>query len=68
MKTYLTLLCHQVGDQIIEINGINTKNMTHAEAIEIIRNGGPSVRLLVRRGCQMPSAVGAPPHLYDMNI
>ncbi|XP_034948712.1 membrane-associated guanylate kinase, WW and PDZ domain-containing protein 1 [Chelonus insularis] len=46
----------RVGDQIIEINGINTKNMTHAEAIEIIRNGGPSVRLLVRRGCQMPSA------------
>ncbi|XP_063994926.1 membrane-associated guanylate kinase, WW and PDZ domain-containing protein 1-like isoform X2 [Diachasmimorpha longicaudata] len=46
----------RVGDQIIEINGINTKNMTHTEAIEIIRNGGPSVRLLVRRGCQMPSA------------
>ncbi|XP_015190617.1 PREDICTED: membrane-associated guanylate kinase, WW and PDZ domain-containing protein 1-like isoform X4 [Polistes dominula] len=58
----------RVGDQIIEINGINTKNMTHTEAIEIIRNGGPSVRLLVRRGCQMPSVVGAPPHLYDMNI
>ncbi|XP_014234023.1 membrane-associated guanylate kinase, WW and PDZ domain-containing protein 1-like isoform X3 [Trichogramma pretiosum] len=45
----------RVGDQIIEINGINTKNMTHTEAIEIIRNGGPTVRLLVRRGCQMPS-------------
>ncbi|XP_018407261.1 PREDICTED: membrane-associated guanylate kinase, WW and PDZ domain-containing protein 1-like isoform X2 [Cyphomyrmex costatus] len=45
----------RIGDQIIEINGINTKNMTHTEAIEIIRNGGPSVRLLVRRGCQMPS-------------
>ncbi|XP_046745446.1 membrane-associated guanylate kinase, WW and PDZ domain-containing protein 2-like isoform X2 [Diprion similis] len=58
----------RVGDQIIEINSINTKNMTHTEAIEIIRNGGPSVRLLVKRGCQMPSVVGAPPHLYDMNI
>ncbi|XP_044007096.1 membrane-associated guanylate kinase, WW and PDZ domain-containing protein 2-like isoform X3 [Aphidius gifuensis] len=46
----------RIGDQIIEINGINTKNMTHAEAIAIIRNGGPSVRLLVRRGCQMPRA------------
>ncbi|XP_015190619.1 PREDICTED: membrane-associated guanylate kinase, WW and PDZ domain-containing protein 1-like isoform X6 [Polistes dominula] len=49
----------RVGDQIIEINGINTKNMTHTEAIEIIRNGGPSVRLLVRRGCQMPSVISA---------
>ncbi|XP_043283004.1 membrane-associated guanylate kinase, WW and PDZ domain-containing protein 1 isoform X2 [Venturia canescens] len=46
----------RVGDQIIEINAINTKNMTHTEAIEIIRNGGPSVRLLIRRGCQMPTA------------
>ncbi|XP_046984274.1 membrane-associated guanylate kinase, WW and PDZ domain-containing protein 1 [Schistocerca americana] len=44
----------KIGDQIIEINGINTKNMTHAEAIEIIRNGGPSVRLLVRRGGKVP--------------
>ncbi|CAB3366537.1 Hypothetical predicted protein [Cloeon dipterum] len=40
----------RVGDQIIEINGINTKSMTHADAIEIIRNGGPCVRLLIRRG------------------
>ncbi|XP_026277849.2 membrane-associated guanylate kinase, WW and PDZ domain-containing protein 1 isoform X2 [Frankliniella occidentalis] len=44
----------KVGDQIIEINGINTKNMTHAEAIEIIRNGGPSVRLLIKRGGRVP--------------
>ncbi|XP_075219002.1 membrane associated guanylate kinase, WW and PDZ domain containing protein magi isoform X2 [Lycorma delicatula] len=43
-----------IGDQIIEINGINTKNMTHAEAIEIIRNGGPVVRLLVKRGGRVP--------------
>ncbi|XP_071440196.1 membrane-associated guanylate kinase, WW and PDZ domain-containing protein 1 isoform X2 [Hetaerina americana] len=44
----------KIGDQIIEINGINTKSMTHAEAIEIIRNGGPSVRLLVRRCGKVP--------------
>lgn len=43
------MLSFQIGDQLIEINGINTKNMTHAEAIEIIRKGGPTVRLLVRR-------------------
>lgn len=39
-----------MGDQIVEINGINTKNMTHAEAIEIIRNGDATVRLLIKRG------------------
>ncbi|PNF21214.1 hypothetical protein B7P43_G05085 [Cryptotermes secundus] len=51
----------KIGDQIIEINSINTKNMTHAEAIEIIRNGGPSVRLLVRRGGKVPP----PPPIGD---
>jgi C-terminal processing protease CtpA/Prc len=50
----MVMLLFQIGDQIIEINSINTKNMTHAEAIEIIRNGGPSVRLLVRRGGKLP--------------
>ncbi|KAG1659665.1 Membrane-associated guanylate kinase, WW and PDZ domain-containing protein 2 [Nymphon striatum] len=47
----------QVSDQIIEINGINTKNMTHAEAIEIIKQGGNSVRLLVKRGVKLPPAI-----------
>ena len=45
----------RVGDQIIEINGNNTKNMTHSEAIELIKSGGSIVRLLVRRG-KMPHA------------
>ena len=39
----------QVGDQLIEINGQTTKNMTHGDAIELIKNGGQTVRLLVRR-------------------
>ncbi|XP_021927239.1 membrane-associated guanylate kinase, WW and PDZ domain-containing protein 2-like isoform X3 [Zootermopsis nevadensis] len=59
----------KIGDQIIEINGINTKNMTHAEAIEIIRNGGPSVRLLVRRGGKVPPPppVGDPANAPAVN-
>jgi len=40
----------RVGDQLIEINSQSTKNMTHGEAIELIKNGGNAVRLLVRRG------------------
>ena len=47
----------RVGDQIIEINGINTKNMTHGEAIELIKSGGTVVRLLVRRGKMPPAAL-----------
>ena len=46
----LYLMDVQVGDQLIEINGISTKNMAHADAIELIKNGGLVVRLLLRRG------------------
>ena len=38
-----------MGDQLIEINGQTTKNMTHGDAIELIKTGGQTVRLLVRR-------------------
>ncbi|XP_045928215.1 membrane-associated guanylate kinase, WW and PDZ domain-containing protein 2a isoform X2 [Micropterus dolomieu] len=40
----------RVGDQIIEINGKSTRDMTHAKAIELIKSGGRRVRLLLKRG------------------
>ncbi|XP_023205655.1 membrane-associated guanylate kinase, WW and PDZ domain-containing protein 2 isoform X8 [Xiphophorus maculatus] len=40
----------RVGDQIIEINGESTRDMTHARAIELIKVGGRRVRLLLKRG------------------
>ncbi|XP_003380266.1 putative PDZ domain protein [Trichinella spiralis] len=43
----------QVGDQLLEINGVTTANMTHAEAIELIKRES-SVRLLVRRLANVP--------------
>ena len=39
----------QVGDQIIEINGHTTQNMTHAEAIELIQSGSSNISLLIKR-------------------
>ncbi|KAM9823924.1 membrane-associated guanylate kinase, WW and PDZ domain-containing protein 2a [Neosynchiropus ocellatus] len=40
----------RVGDQIIEINGETTREMTHGRAIELIKSGGRRVRLLLKRG------------------
>lgn len=49
----------QVGDQIIEINGDSTRDMTHARAIELIKAGGRRVRLLLKRGTgQVPEYGG----------
>lgn len=49
----------QVGDQIIEINGESTRDMTHARAIELIKSGGRRVRLLLKRGTgQVPEYGG----------
>ena len=49
LHVLLLLLWLQVGDQIIEINGYNTTNMTHSDAIELISSGGSTVKLLVKR-------------------
>lgn len=52
--------CPQVGDQIIEINGDSTRDMTHARAIEFIKAGGRRVRLLLKRGTgQVPEYGGS---------
>uniref|UniRef100_A0A8D0E1E8 PDZ domain-containing protein n=1 Tax=Salvator merianae TaxID=96440 RepID=A0A8D0E1E8_SALMN len=40
----------QVSDQLLEINGELTAGMTHAQAVEHIRNGGSRIRLVLKRG------------------
>ncbi|XP_078732750.1 membrane-associated guanylate kinase, WW and PDZ domain-containing protein 1-like isoform X2 [Lampetra fluviatilis] len=40
----------RVGDQIIEIDGESTKDMTHARAIELIKNSSGRVHLFLKRG------------------
>ncbi|XP_069101310.1 membrane-associated guanylate kinase, WW and PDZ domain-containing protein 1-like isoform X9 [Argopecten irradians] len=44
----------RVGDQILEINNCRTESMNHSEAIDIIQNGGPTVRLFVKRTGKLP--------------
>ncbi|XP_017158228.1 membrane-associated guanylate kinase, WW and PDZ domain-containing protein 2a isoform X5 [Poecilia reticulata] len=52
----------RVGDQIIEINGESTRDMSHARAIELIKAGGRRVRLLLKRGTgQVPEYDNAAP-------
>ncbi|KAF3854677.1 hypothetical protein F7725_022732 [Dissostichus mawsoni] len=54
----------RVGDQIIEINGDSTRDMTHARAIELIKAGGRRVRLLLKRGSgQVPDYGMVPSNL-----
>ena len=52
-------LLPQVGDQLIEINGFSTHNITHTEAIDLIQNGGATVRLKVKRSAKMHPHLGA---------
>uniref|UniRef100_A0A8C1NKD1 Membrane associated guanylate kinase, WW and PDZ domain containing 2b n=1 Tax=Cyprinus carpio TaxID=7962 RepID=A0A8C1NKD1_CYPCA len=54
----------RVGDQIIEINGESTRDMSHACAIELIKAGGRRVRLLLKRGTgQVPEYGMVPTNL-----
>ncbi|XP_078409424.1 membrane-associated guanylate kinase, WW and PDZ domain-containing protein 2a isoform X12 [Cetorhinus maximus] len=56
----------RVGDQIIEINGENTREMTHARAIELIKSGGRRVRLLLKRGTGQVPEYGMVPSSLSM--
>ncbi|XP_043224896.1 membrane-associated guanylate kinase, WW and PDZ domain-containing protein 1-like isoform X2 [Amphibalanus amphitrite] len=47
----------RVGDQILEINHNSARDLTHADAIELIKDGGSAVRLLVRRGGRLPQVL-----------
>lgn len=38
-----------VGDEIIEINSTSTSGMTHTEAVQLISQSGPQVRLKLRK-------------------
>ncbi|XP_076845283.1 membrane-associated guanylate kinase, WW and PDZ domain-containing protein 1b isoform X11 [Brachyhypopomus gauderio] len=40
----------KVGDEILKINGESTKGMKHARAIELIKSGGRTVHLVLKRG------------------
>ncbi|KAJ8007111.1 hypothetical protein DPEC_G00114170 [Dallia pectoralis] len=56
----------RVGDQIIEINGETTRDMTHARAIELIKLGGRRVRLLLKRGTGQVPEYGMVPSSLSM--
>ena len=48
--TKLKLLPFQVGQRIIEVNGQSLLGATHQEAVNILRNAGDEIKLLVCNG------------------
>ncbi|KAL8584046.1 hypothetical protein ACOMHN_022386 [Nucella lapillus] len=47
----------QLNDRIISVNGISLENVSHSMAIQVLRNSGDSVHLVVRRRVVMPAAL-----------
>ncbi|XP_076439126.1 tight junction protein 1-like [Babylonia areolata] len=47
----------QLNDRIISVNGISLENVSHSMAIQVLKNSGDSVHLVVRRRVVMPAAV-----------
>uniref|UniRef100_A0A2I3LFC0 MAGI family member, X-linked n=1 Tax=Papio anubis TaxID=9555 RepID=A0A2I3LFC0_PAPAN len=48
---HATIVDHrpQVGDLVLHINGESTQGLTHAQAVDRIRAGGPQLHLVLRR-------------------
>ena len=43
------ILCVQVGDELLEINGNSTEGMRRSDAVSVIKHGGDVVKLIIRR-------------------
>ncbi|XP_012327031.1 PDZ domain-containing protein MAGIX isoform X3 [Aotus nancymaae] len=63
---HATIVDHrpQVGDLVLHINGESTQGLTHAQAVERIRAGGPQLHLVLHRPLEThpgkPRGVGEP--------
>uniref|UniRef100_A0A2R8P5H8 MAGI family member, X-linked n=1 Tax=Callithrix jacchus TaxID=9483 RepID=A0A2R8P5H8_CALJA len=63
---HATIVDHrlQVGDLVLHINGESTQSLTHAQAVERIRAGGPQLHLVLHRPLEThpgkPRGVGEP--------
>ncbi|XP_003939615.1 PDZ domain-containing protein MAGIX isoform X4 [Saimiri boliviensis] len=63
---HATIVDHpsQVGDLVLHINGESTQGLTHAQAVERIRAGGPQLHLVLHRPLEThpgkPQGVGEP--------
>lgn len=58
----------QAGDLVLQVNGVSTQGLTHAQVVERIRSGGPRLHLVLSRPLEThPSKPerGGGPHRGD---
>jgi len=56
----------RINDAILSVNGVNTSNCSHSEAVEALKNAGEVVRLQIRR--MVPSNAEAAPDLNCLTL
>jgi C-terminal processing protease CtpA/Prc len=58
----------RVGDEILEINDTITEGMMHTNAIEVIKSGGRSVKLIIRRAPEDVMQEGQQPTFVPQQV
>ncbi|KAL8206749.1 UNVERIFIED_CONTAM: Tyrosine-protein phosphatase non-receptor type 13 [Gekko kuhli] len=58
--SFLIVHCWVLGDRVLSVNGVSLEGATHKQAVEILRNTGQEVHLVLEKG-QLPAAKAQAP-------
>lgn len=80
-RSYCSYICGcRVNDRILSVNGVPLENVEYARAVQVLRDSGATVSLVVRRRAPAPPPTapttiklslarnGKKEGLYEMNI
>lgn len=56
MTPNLSPSTHRINDRLISANGISLENVDYARAVQVLRDSGAAVQLVVKRRIVLPAA------------
>lgn len=58
----------RVNDRIISVNGVSLENVEYATAVQVLRDSGNTVSLVIKRRVPNLNLIGAPNHQHSHSL